>query len=572
VLAEVASLLGGSASIPLSSHTVESLQRLTHRQLVDSSRLLGLTGVSRLNKEALARRLLEALERTGARTDAVGGGGAGGAAIAPPVAADGTGAAGGTATDEAARQPWSHKFEVGERATGPIEEPREIPWGYGRDRVTAMAVDPDRLFAYWEVLDESMARARAQLGPAGTDAWLSLRIYDTTGRLFDGTNAHSYFDHRVERSDRQYFFHIGKPTSEAFVEIGLKSAEGYFAKIARSGRLEFPRREPAPWSDPEWLTVRIATGHVERAGSRTPARSTGAGASGPAPSFEAAPTWALRRVPWEDVARSGPEEGGEQRIEWEELLTDGTFEGHRSFAWEGPATITSWEAGPFTYPVEVPEPVRESFVGKTRVYRVGGRTHVVYGPWQVVIRGMGGHQGRAVVSRWEVYRSWVSNVGGEVRGTVVGGAHAGASERLTIGASERRWIGGSEVRFGGASEIYYLGASEVRFAGASETLFAGASQWMLKGASEWQYLGASEIRLRGASELAMRGASEQRFQGASERRIAGGGSEGRLGASENLGAGAVEGAAPDGAAAPAPPPPPSPYPEAPRGPRPTSNG
>ena len=91
-----------------------------------------------------------------------------------------------------------------------------------------------------------MAAARAGLGAAGAGAWLNLRVYDITGRLFDGTNAHTYFDHRVERHDRQWFFVINEPTSSAYVEVGLKSEEGYFAKIVRSGRAEFPRREPVP--------------------------------------------------------------------------------------------------------------------------------------------------------------------------------------------------------------------------------------------------------------------------------------------------------------------------------------
>ena len=60
---------------------------------------------------------------------------------------------------------------------------------------------------------------------------MNLRVYDITARLFDGTNAHSYFDHRVDCHERQWFFAINKPTSSACVEIGLKSAEGYFVKI-----------------------------------------------------------------------------------------------------------------------------------------------------------------------------------------------------------------------------------------------------------------------------------------------------------------------------------------------------
>src|SRR5882724_2998671 len=61
-----------------------------------------------------------------------------------------------------------------------------IPWGYSQDRVVAMVVDPNRLYLYWELTDQAIEKARHGLGPGGKEAWLSLRVYDTTGRIFDG--------------------------------------------------------------------------------------------------------------------------------------------------------------------------------------------------------------------------------------------------------------------------------------------------------------------------------------------------------------------------------------------------
>ena len=159
--------------------------------------------------------------------------------------------------------------------------PKDIPWGYGHDRITAMAVDPMRLYVYWEATDSAIAAARAGLGAAGERAWLNVRVYDITGRLFDGTNAHSYFDHRVERHERQWFFGIDKPTSTACAEVGLRSEEGYFVKIARSGRVEFPRNEPVGGGGVEWLSVRGA--NVSRFAGGAPgggARGVGPGPAG----------------------------------------------------------------------------------------------------------------------------------------------------------------------------------------------------------------------------------------------------------------------------------------------------
>src|SRR5690348_4541071 len=232
--------------------------RATKKQLLDCADALGMKGVSKLSREDLAGRIEVAF--AGLRASPVDAG-------AAPLNGGGS---------------FPQKFDLGPTAeAGPM--PKDIPWGYGYDRITAMAVDPMRLYVYWEVTDAAIAAARAGLGPSGDRAWLNIRVYDITGRLFDGTNAHSYFDHRVERHERQWFFGIDKPTSTACVEIGLKSEEGYFVKIVRSGRVDFPRNEPVGDGGVEWLSVRGATGPVGNRWAGSPAGRGGAEAHGPGP-------------------------------------------------------------------------------------------------------------------------------------------------------------------------------------------------------------------------------------------------------------------------------------------------
>src|SRR2546421_225315 len=256
-LAAVAALLGVADTEALVEVRYESLQQRTHRQLLEASRKLGLSGVSRLTKDALAAKLGKALPElarsrrtgTGASTN---GPRSSGPSLAPTPASPALARSAPVA--EPAPQPpapeppapepvLSHKFEVGKHGAVK-EEPRTIPWSYSHDRVTAMPVDADKLFVYWEITDDAMKEARAKLGNGGPGAWLNLRVYDITGRIFDGTNAHSYFDHQIERHDRQWFFTIGKPSSQTVVELGMRSHEGFFVKIARSGRIDFPRRGP----------------------------------------------------------------------------------------------------------------------------------------------------------------------------------------------------------------------------------------------------------------------------------------------------------------------------------------
>jgi hypothetical protein len=388
--------------------------------------------------------------------------------------------------------------------------PRHIPWSYGQDRITAMVVNPHTLYAYWELSDEAMEFGRRGLGPAGRDAWPNLRIYDVSGRIFDGTNAHGYVDHKLDRGDRQWFVEVGRPGSTAIVELGMKSAEGFFVKLARSGRADFPRHAAAAPAAIEWLTVRTAEGSVEAPlvtaapECAAPEAATTAHIN-PGVANAAAQSTRAEEAAWRELtARLWSEHSEVIRRDW--------VEAGRAFEWLGPLVRTSWEAGPFPVPVDLPEVVTERHEGPTAVYSFNGQTRVVFGPWQVVIRGLGGWAERRVLARWDIHTSWVAGDGfvSELRRQRLdpSALMVGGSEAFFEGASELRWLFGSELRLSGASEVFFLGASELRRVGASEMLLAGASEYRFAGASELRYAGASEAAYHGASELLGLGASE----------------------------------------------------------------
>jgi hypothetical protein len=173
--------------------------------------------------------------------------------------------------------------------------------------------------------------------------------------------------------------------------------------------------------------------------------------------------------------------------------------------------------------VEAPRVTEEFYEGPVTVIPVeNGKTRIVYGPWQVVVRGLGGRAEKRVLARWDMAASWVVEMGVErvidvlspahlrdqAEHSAAGGAPAMVGSSALLGASERRWLAASELRLSGASEVYYAGASELRWGGASEIL-AG-----------------SERRLLGASENLWLGGSEKVWLGSSEQRLGNTGNEG----------------------------------------------
>src|SRR6185436_16313610 len=115
------------------------------------------------------------------------------------------------------------------------------------------ARDPHCVFAYWECPDQAIEEARKKIDSprAGT----VLRVYDTTYRMFDGTNANGWFDVPVDRNTNRYYLHMGRPATTFVMDLGVKEGWDRFATIARSGAAETPRDSASPDGRVDWKTV-----------------------------------------------------------------------------------------------------------------------------------------------------------------------------------------------------------------------------------------------------------------------------------------------------------------------------
>jgi hypothetical protein len=395
-----------------------------------------------------------------------------------------------------------------ERKRTEIDE-GELPWGYGENRITVIVRDPDSAYLYWEIDDEGIAAARSRLGPAGERGWCNLRIYDTTGQDFNGTNANDYFDLTVDRADREYYLMIRRPSSSMHAEVGIKTEEGFFQAITRSGRADFPRNAPSPNTGLEWMTItsdgappctapyqsryagpepplpdRSGAGYVDawRAGYAPTAQSADAAARAPSPWSTSSTRSIDRAVHIERWWRLD-----EWRVEWRSGLR---FLGWQHF---DPARIAiEWLGEPPTH------------------LAIEGGEMVAFGPWRLTIQDFEAPAGRRVLSTWTMH--WVRAT------TPLIERWERVVERRVVAGWEREHV------VSGASERHALperGASEVLYLGSSERLWLGASEWMAAGASETLWLGGSETAWLGASERV--GGSERapvsRFAGASEQQL-----------------------------------------------------
>ncbi|MBD3880888.1 DUF4912 domain-containing protein [Phormidium tenue FACHB-886] len=110
-------------------------------------------------------------------------------------------------------------------------------------RIVLAARDAETLYAYWETPPASKTTLQTQGGQQ-----FQLRLYDTTGVNLDKQPAHSV--QTFELSDMDQDLQIPSKGNRSYTaEIGYKTLEGHWLKLARSNELSLP--DAPPETDPE---------------------------------------------------------------------------------------------------------------------------------------------------------------------------------------------------------------------------------------------------------------------------------------------------------------------------------
>ena len=122
-----------------------------------------------------------------------------------------------------------------------------IPFEYGATRIVALVRDPWWFYVYWEVTAHDLMEAHRK----SAEARLTLRIYDLTTRA----DFLSFWEIEVYERIGSWYIHAGGADRTYCVDIGTKSPQGLFVRIARSIRVVTPPVGPSARLDEEWWTI-----------------------------------------------------------------------------------------------------------------------------------------------------------------------------------------------------------------------------------------------------------------------------------------------------------------------------
>jgi hypothetical protein len=133
------------------------------------------------------------------------------------------------------------------------ELPSDLPYQYDRDRIVLQVRDPHWIHAYWEVRSPTYGRFKNELGDDFYKAKRVLRVYDISQIIFNGNNAHRFFDIEINDYSNNWYIDTQGPGRSWCVDLGLQLPDGSFITIIRSNTVQTPLEGPSWLTDEEWM-------------------------------------------------------------------------------------------------------------------------------------------------------------------------------------------------------------------------------------------------------------------------------------------------------------------------------
>jgi hypothetical protein len=145
------------------------------------------------------------------------------------------------------------KFSHPETTRMPRQTPHELPHQYDKDRIVLQVRDPRWIHAYWELRNQTYDRLKQELREDFYRAKKVLRVYDVSQIIFNGQNAHRFFDIAIDEHANSWYIDTGSPGRSWCVDFGLLLSDGRFITIVRSNVVHTPLEGPSWITDEEWM-------------------------------------------------------------------------------------------------------------------------------------------------------------------------------------------------------------------------------------------------------------------------------------------------------------------------------
>lgn len=232
----------------------DQLLACTRKELADMARERGVSGWHGMRKDDLIRALLK-VERRKSRTPSPTAATAQPtrAVHAPVQKAAARNTSGSPSPEERVE---SSKFDVGVPTRDlSVKIPKDLPTGYGKDRIVTLVRDPYWLHCYWELTHQAVQRAEAALGQEWHASRPILRLLDVTAGDTSSSAERVVRDIEIHGGCNNWYIDVSNPPRSYRIDIGYLSRTGRFYVLARSNVVTTPRPGISDVIDENWADL-----------------------------------------------------------------------------------------------------------------------------------------------------------------------------------------------------------------------------------------------------------------------------------------------------------------------------
>jgi hypothetical protein len=150
----------------------------------------------------------------------------------------------------------SAKFDVGVPTKDlSAKVPKDLPAGYGKDRIVVMVRDPYWLHCYWELTRHAIQRAEAALGQEWHTAKPILRLLDVSSQDTTSATESILRDIDIHGGCNNWYIDVNSPPRSYRVDIGYLARSGRFYVLSRSNVVTTPRAGVSDIIDENWVDI-----------------------------------------------------------------------------------------------------------------------------------------------------------------------------------------------------------------------------------------------------------------------------------------------------------------------------
>jgi hypothetical protein len=161
-----------------------------------------------------------------------------------------------SSTPSAETEVESSKYDVGVPTKDlSAKVPRDLPAGYGKDRIVVMVRDPYWLHAYWELTRHAIQRAEAALAQEWHTAKPILRLLDVSSHDTTSTAESIVRDIDIHGGCNNWYIDVSNPPRSFRIDIGYLARSGKFYVLARSNVVTTPRAGISDIIDENWADL-----------------------------------------------------------------------------------------------------------------------------------------------------------------------------------------------------------------------------------------------------------------------------------------------------------------------------